>query len=603
MFLLARTVSGFFTAGVVDADPEGDPPWLATAYVPGLSLDQAVAEHGPWQEKAVLALGAGLAEALDSIHAVGVVHRDLKPSNVLLAADGPRVIDFGISVAVEGSRLTRTGMAVGTPGFISPEQLTGALVGPPSDVFCLGAVLAFTASATGPFGSGSWQGLWYRTVREEPDLAALPPRLRSIVSWCLEKSPERRPTAAVLLDELAESATDGGTLVELYTESGWLPEPVAHVVRTLVATPAPRPPADPGDSAPRPPATVAESPDGGSEVPQPPSSMAPSSRNDLPTPPAEEPEHGDVDRPLAPGDSDQRTLIDGTSRTPTVIERTASLPSPAQQDVTSSSPRPPAAGPPSRGRAMGSGLRRIRDRLIFGVTLVSPVVLLGIVYVHNVETSLETPVSANRHTVVPTTGSPEQPRVGKSPPFVVKSPAAKSPAKVRFSSPIDFCALLKAGQVRELVPRAHERADTESGGCNWASRGRALDVTPQAPDWDAPRWFPSTKAAKKELRDWKRVTADGDEIVWGRWNIGVDRVFKSVVSGKRSVPGVGQEAFTHDAGPDTGGVHYSEVMFRLDNLVIEVRYTVVDGSEYDQRIRQGALRAARWVEAALDRQA
>ncbi|GAA3677128.1 hypothetical protein GCM10022224_046640 [Nonomuraea antimicrobica] len=189
------------------------------------------------------------AEALESIHAAGVVHRDLKPSNVLLGADGPRVIDFGISVAVEGSKLTRTGVAVGTPGFISPEQLTGAPVGPAGDVFCLGAVLAFAATATGPFGGGSWQGLWYRTVHEEPDLAALPPRLRSLVGRCLAKAPEERPTATALLDELAGNVAGGGRLAELYVEARWLPAPVAQVVRTLVATPAPLPPPEPDDAA------------------------------------------------------------------------------------------------------------------------------------------------------------------------------------------------------------------------------------------------------------------------------------------------------------------------------------------------------------------
>ncbi|WP_218128863.1 serine/threonine-protein kinase [Nonomuraea maritima] len=236
---LARTVSGFFTAEVVDADPEGTPPWLATAYVPGMSLDAAVGEYGPWPERDVLALGAGLAEALESIHAAGVVHRDLKPSNVLLGADGPRVIDFGISVAVEGSRLTRTGIAIGTPGFVSPEQLTGAPVGPAADVFCLGAVLAFAATATGPFGGGSWQGLWYRTVHEEPDLAALPPRLRPLVERCLAKSPADRPTASALLDQMAGHLGHGDRLAGLYAGAGWLPEPVAEVVRTLVMTAAP----------------------------------------------------------------------------------------------------------------------------------------------------------------------------------------------------------------------------------------------------------------------------------------------------------------------------------------------------------------------------
>ncbi|MEV8635769.1 bifunctional serine/threonine-protein kinase/ABC transporter substrate-binding protein [Streptosporangium sp. NPDC051023] len=236
---LARAVSGFFTAAVVDADPQGSPPWLATAYVPGLSLHDAIAEHGPWKEMSVLALGAGLAEALGSIHAAGVVHRDLKPSNVLLAADGPRVIDFGISFAMEGSRLTDTGMAVGTPGFMSPEQLTGDPVGPASDIFCLGVVLAFTATGAGPFGTGSWQRQWYRTVHEEPNLETLPPRLRSVVARCLAKQPGQRPTAATLLDELAEHVTDETAVTALFADTTWLPETVAQAVRTRTATPLP----------------------------------------------------------------------------------------------------------------------------------------------------------------------------------------------------------------------------------------------------------------------------------------------------------------------------------------------------------------------------
>jgi serine/threonine protein kinase len=147
----ARRVTGFFTAAVVDADPTGSPAWLATAYVPGLPLDEAVHSHGPWPRRSLLVLGAGLVEALEAIHGVGLIHRDLKPSNVLLAGDGPRVIDFGISIVTEASALTQTGMVVGTPGFMSPEQVTGQPVGPAGDVFSLGAVLAFAAT-----GTGSW---------------------------------------------------------------------------------------------------------------------------------------------------------------------------------------------------------------------------------------------------------------------------------------------------------------------------------------------------------------------------------------------------------------------------------------------------------------
>ncbi|MER7363451.1 serine/threonine-protein kinase [Nonomuraea wenchangensis] len=239
---LVRSVNGLYTAGVVDADPRGSPPWLATAYVPGPSLEDAVREHGPWPESSVLALGAGLAEALVSIHAAGVVHRDLKPSNVLLAADGPRVIDFGISVALEGTRMTRTGIAMGTTGFVSPEQLAGDPVGPASDVFSLGAVLAFTATGAGPFGEGSWQSVWYRTAHEEPELEALPPGLRALVTRCLAKRPEERPGPAEVLDELV-AALGPAAGTSPYDGASWLPDAVAEqAAEATVVTPSPPPP-------------------------------------------------------------------------------------------------------------------------------------------------------------------------------------------------------------------------------------------------------------------------------------------------------------------------------------------------------------------------
>src|SRR6201989_779541 len=142
----ARKVGGLFTAAVVDADVDGPVPWLVTAYVPGTSLSDAVEQQGPLPEDSVLALAAGLAEGLSAIHAAGVIHRDLKPSNVLLAQDGPRIIDFGISRSMETSALTQTGTVVGSPGFMSPEQTQGREVGPPSDIFSLGAVLPFARS-------------------------------------------------------------------------------------------------------------------------------------------------------------------------------------------------------------------------------------------------------------------------------------------------------------------------------------------------------------------------------------------------------------------------------------------------------------------------
>ncbi len=166
----ARRVSGVFTAMVVDADVDGPAAWLATAYVPGPSLSEAVDEHGPLPAASLLALAAGLAESLSAIHAAGVVHRDLKPSNVLVAEDGPRVIDFGISRAVESTVLTQAGLVIGSPGIMSPEQAAGYEVGPPTDIFSLGAVLAFAATGEGPFGTGTTAALLYRVVHGDPSL-------------------------------------------------------------------------------------------------------------------------------------------------------------------------------------------------------------------------------------------------------------------------------------------------------------------------------------------------------------------------------------------------------------------------------------------------
>ena len=171
---VAQRVSGLFTAPVIDADLDGPEPWLATAFVRGPSLAEAVAEHGPLPAESVVGLAAGLAEGLCAIHAAGVVHRDLKPANVLLAEDGPRVIDFGISRAVEAATgLTRTGLVVGSPGFMSPEQAEGGEVGPPSDIFSLGAVLVFAATGEGPFGVGSTPALVYRVVHGQANLEVI----------------------------------------------------------------------------------------------------------------------------------------------------------------------------------------------------------------------------------------------------------------------------------------------------------------------------------------------------------------------------------------------------------------------------------------------
>jgi len=189
----------------------------ATAYIDGSSLADAVAAHGPLPVSSVLHLAAGLAEGLCAIHAAGLVHRDLKPSNVLLAGDGPRIIDFGISRATDATGLTMSGLMIGSPGFMSPEQAEGREVGAPSDIFSLGALLAFSASGEGPFGEGSTPALIYRVVHGAPDTARLPEPVRSLVERCLSKNPQQRPKSGQILDEL------GG----VQPTAGWLPWPVA----------------------------------------------------------------------------------------------------------------------------------------------------------------------------------------------------------------------------------------------------------------------------------------------------------------------------------------------------------------------------------------
>ncbi|TXS51652.1 serine/threonine-protein kinase [Streptomyces sp. t39] len=195
----ARSVGGFHTAPVVDADPAAAAPWLATAYIPGPTLSALIAAEGAMDEARLRQLGAALAEALAAIHACGLVHRDLKPGNIIMAADGPRVLDFGIARALESTRLTATGTAFGTPGFLAPEQAQGEEVDGAADVFALGAVLVAAAGGSA-FGAGTPMGLMYRSVHEPPDLAAVPAGLRPAVASCLEKEPGRRPTPQALLD-------------------------------------------------------------------------------------------------------------------------------------------------------------------------------------------------------------------------------------------------------------------------------------------------------------------------------------------------------------------------------------------------------------------
>ncbi|MEV0485654.1 serine/threonine-protein kinase [Streptomyces sp. NPDC050508] len=214
----ARRVGGAWTAPVLDADPEAPVPWVATAYAAGPSLSAAVADGGPLPTATVRALGAGLAEALTAVHELGLVHRDVKPSNVLLTLDGPLLIDFGIARATDGTAsLTSTGVSVGSPGYMAPEQILGKGATGASDVFSLGAVLAYAATGESPFPGDSSAALLYRVVHEEPELGEMDGELRELALACLAKDPAARPTPGEVARRLAPDGT--ARLVA----GGWLP--------------------------------------------------------------------------------------------------------------------------------------------------------------------------------------------------------------------------------------------------------------------------------------------------------------------------------------------------------------------------------------------
>ncbi|MFI5941750.1 protein kinase [Streptomyces uncialis] len=353
----ARRVGGFHTAAVVDADPDAERPWMASAYIKGPTLSEAVARHGPMDDRALRALGAGLAEALKAIHACGLVHRDLKPGNIVLTDDGPRVLDFGIAYALEGSQLTAPGVVVGTPGFTAPEQLvTGERVHGACDVFALGAVLV-AASGGSAFGVGQALALAYRVVAEEPDVSAVPGALRPAVRACLHRNPDRRPSPARLLEVFTATGPDAPRTAPPHRSEFPAPapdfpdSPPGPAPDSLCSTPGPAPeggyaalplpgaaplPSGPGDAAPVAPLQGA--------APVPPPSGPPSpgglrspTRVDGPPPPRPR----GPDRELV---ADAPTAAASTTDTPAGAPRAAPVPPPPAVP-----PRP--TPPPGRGRA------------------------------------------------------------------------------------------------------------------------------------------------------------------------------------------------------------------------------------------------------------
>lgn len=246
----ARRVGGFYAAEVVDADTESDRPWMATNYIHGPSLQAAVDTHGPLPIEAVLAIGAGLAEGLQAIHAAGLVHRDLKPANIIIAADGPRVIDFGITRALDVTSFTSADALMGTPAYMPPEQALGHPVEAAGDVFAFGGVLTFAVSGHNPFGTGRLETMVYRVVHGEPDMTGVPDELKSMVLACLAKDPAARPQVPQVLDWLADSDDAATVMARAASNRPWLTAGIATMIaeRNGTGTTGPLPLAQPGQS-------------------------------------------------------------------------------------------------------------------------------------------------------------------------------------------------------------------------------------------------------------------------------------------------------------------------------------------------------------------
>lgn len=272
----SRQVRGRYILPVVDSNTGGPVPWLATEYAPGLSLALAVATHGPLPTAATLQLIAGVADALKAIHTLQITHRDLKPGNVILAPDGPAVIDFGIARAAEATPLTGTDVRIGTPSFMAPEQLRGtAAVTPAIDVFALGLTAHVAVTGVHPFGEGPTPAVLYRIDREEPDLTACPAEIRPVISRCLAKDPEARPTP----DEVLALCRDAGArlgLSEVLPAAGWLPPAFLAAPPPWDQSPyLPLPPTAPSDQSPYSPPPPTAPSDQSPSSPPPPSAPGP----------------------------------------------------------------------------------------------------------------------------------------------------------------------------------------------------------------------------------------------------------------------------------------------------------------------------------------
>ena len=243
--ILLGRVDGACTARVLAADVDADPPYLALEYVDGPTLGEHVEAHGPMPAELLLPLAVGLAEALTAIHAVGVVHRDLKPANVVLGATGPKVIDFGIAYLSDATSLTSSGLVLGSPGWMAPEQFAADEISPASDVFAWASTVLFAATGKAPFGSGSVEAVYYRILNSEPDLSSVAAPLRDVLAQALAKNPAERPSPRQLIEQLSGvTSSDVTDQTTMLMRASWTFQPAVSEWDPRLAATTPIPPAD-----------------------------------------------------------------------------------------------------------------------------------------------------------------------------------------------------------------------------------------------------------------------------------------------------------------------------------------------------------------------
>jgi len=482
----AQRVHGLYTAQVLDADPDAQPPWLATAYVPGLSLQQAVAEHGPLPPDSVFLLIAGVAEALQAIHAAGIVHRDLKPSNVILAADGPRVIDFGIAWAASAPALTRSGISVGSPPFMAPEQARGDPTTPSVDVFALGSLATFAVAGRPPFGVDGAVQVLYRVLNAPPDLDGCPPDLQQLIGRCLAKDPAQRPRTSEIIDACRARTADGG----LAFERSWLPAAVYAVAVGGTAAPFAPLIADSGDGRPVEAAAESTFP---SEIGHSPEEAADEGTTSGPVPDPPEWSSADASAPWMPNTGDRVRAAPASAAVPAPGDPAGAGPMAGGQEalLAAAMPGPPGppGSPPRRG-APRDGHRTPKKPLVGGA--VALVVLVGAVAAGIA--FLSRPVSE---------GSPG----GRSGPHAVAAPGSAAPARrpsARPTSSKGTTGTSRSGPVpagSSVLPPQHSQAPQPPAATPAAPgpssapapSGRAAFAgtwsgTVSQPGWPVPSW-------------------------------------------------------------------------------------------------------------------